>query len=177
MLSKTLNHCFSTSRATLYAFLQVKIIDNCLTNNPHRNVNKRYVTVLLECIQLNLKSVVKFIQTQNLNFLCLQLLTQEQVFKNLGTTLSDILLSHSKDKQKLGNFFHTVKLGDYFFFYLGLLSTVCILSDSMFSNGYDCLCSKADTQMCSVKKMFLEISINSQENTCARVYFLVKLQA
>ena len=31
--------------------------------------------------------------------------------------------------------------------------------------------------MCSVKKVFLEISENSQENTCARVSFLIKLQA
>ena len=30
---------------------------------------------------------------------------------------------------------------------------------------------------CLVKKMFLEISQNSQENTCARVSFLIKLQA
>ena len=33
------------------------------------------------------------------------------------------------------------------------------------------------TQRCSVKKAFLEISQNSQENTCARVSFLIKLQA
>ena len=32
-------------------------------------------------------------------------------------------------------------------------------------------------QTCSVKKVFLEISHNSQENTCARVSFLIKLQA
>ena len=31
-------------------------------------------------------------------------------------------------------------------------------------------------QTCSVKKVFLEISQNSQENTCARVSFLIKLQ-
>ena len=31
-------------------------------------------------------------------------------------------------------------------------------------------------QRCSVKKVFLEISQNSQENTCARVSFLIKLQ-
>ena len=31
--------------------------------------------------------------------------------------------------------------------------------------------------MCSVKKVSLEISQNSQVNTCARVYFLTKLQA
>ena len=29
---------------------------------------------------------------------------------------------------------------------------------------------------CSVKKVFLEISQNSQENTCARISFLIKLQ-
>ena len=32
-------------------------------------------------------------------------------------------------------------------------------------------------QRCSVKKVFSEISPNSQENTCARVSFLIKLQA
>ena len=30
---------------------------------------------------------------------------------------------------------------------------------------------------CSVKKVFLEILQNSQENTCVRVSFLIKLQA
>ena len=37
--------------------------------------------------------------------------------------------------------------------------------------------SEAVVQRCSVKKMFLEIPQNSQENTCARVSFLIKLQA
>ena len=32
-------------------------------------------------------------------------------------------------------------------------------------------------QRCSVKKVFLEISQNSQENPCARVSFLITLQA
>ena len=36
---------------------------------------------------------------------------------------------------------------------------------------------EAFAQRCSVKKVFLEISQNSQENTCARVSFLMKLQA
>ena len=31
-------------------------------------------------------------------------------------------------------------------------------------------------QRCSVKKVFLKISQNSQENTCTRVSFLIKLQ-
>ena len=36
--------------------------------------------------------------------------------------------------------------------------------------------SEAVVQSCSVKKVFLEISQNSQENTCARDSFLIKLQ-
>ena len=37
--------------------------------------------------------------------------------------------------------------------------------------------AEAVTQRCSVKKVFLEISQNSQENTCIRVSFLIKLLA
>ena len=37
--------------------------------------------------------------------------------------------------------------------------------------------AEAVVQRCSVKKAFLEISQNSQENTCARVSFLIKLKA
>ena len=44
-------------------------------------------------------------------------------------------------------------------------------------NSYLIYSSEAVTQRCSVKKVFLEISQNSQENTCARVSFLIKLQA
>ena len=36
---------------------------------------------------------------------------------------------------------------------------------------------EAATRGVLYKKVFLEISQNSQENTCARVYFLIKLQA
>ena len=36
---------------------------------------------------------------------------------------------------------------------------------------------EAVPQMRSVKKVFLEIRQNSQENTCPRVSFLIKLQA
>ena len=36
--------------------------------------------------------------------------------------------------------------------------------------------NKAAIQRCSVKKVFLKISQNSQENTCARVSFLIKLK-
>ena len=37
--------------------------------------------------------------------------------------------------------------------------------------------TEAVVQICSVKKVFLKISHNSQESTCARVSFLIKLQA
>ena len=37
--------------------------------------------------------------------------------------------------------------------------------------------SEALAQRCSVKKVFLEILQNLQESTCARVSFLIKLQA
>ena len=39
------------------------------------------------------------------------------------------------------------------------------------------LFAEAVVRRCSVKKVFLEISQNSQENTCARVSFSIKLQA
>ena len=39
------------------------------------------------------------------------------------------------------------------------------------------LVTEAVTRKCSVKKVFLENSQNSQKNTCARVFFLIKLQA
>ena len=37
--------------------------------------------------------------------------------------------------------------------------------------------TEAVVQRCSVKKVFLKISQNPQENTCARVSFLIKLKA
>ena len=37
--------------------------------------------------------------------------------------------------------------------------------------------SETVAQRCSARKMFLEISQNSQENICARVSYLIKLQA
>ena len=52
-------------------------------------------------------------------------------------------------------------------------------SDSLdnFSNFDKQNHTEAVAWRCSVKKMFLEISQNSQENVCARVLFLIKLHA
>ena len=37
--------------------------------------------------------------------------------------------------------------------------------------------NRSSCRRCSVKNVFLEILQNSQEDTCARVSFLIKLQA
>ena len=50
----------------------------------------------------------------------------------------------------------------------------------MISGGIEVIINgliEAVVQRCSVKKLLVEISQNSQENTCARVSFLIKLQA
>ena len=48
--------------------------------------------------------------------------------------------------------------------FLGLSSLVLLLTEAV-------------VRRCSLKKMFLDISQKSQENTCARASFLIKLQA
>ena len=61
--------------------------------------------------------------------------------------------------------------------YLVSFNQVNFLAENCY---YDCvkweLGTEAVVQRCSVKKVFLEISQNPQENTCARVSFLIKLQ-
>ena len=54
---------------------------------------------------------------------------------------------------------------------------VCQKAMEIWSNVINLVATEAIAQRFSVKKMFLEISQNSQENTCARVSFLIKLQA
>ena len=43
--------------------------------------------------------------------------------------------------------------------------------------SYQLLEKQSFKDRCSLKKVFLEITQNSQENNCARVSFLIKLQA
>ena len=64
----------------------------------------------------------------------------------------------------------------------GLVKGNCLISinqsfQKVFSVVLNCLLKEAVVQRCSVKKVFLEISQNSQENNCAIVSFLIKLQA
>ena len=49
--------------------------------------------------------------------------------------------------------------------------------DKMHSKVKNMWWTEAVTQRCSIKNMFLKISQNLLENTCARVSFLIKLQA
>ena len=50
-------------------------------------------------------------------------------------------------------------------------------TDANFPDGGDYFSTRSSHWSCSVKKMFLEISQNSQKYSCARVSFLIKLQA
>ena len=52
-----------------------------------------------------------------------------------------------------------------------------ILKDEGLSDSNDSNNTEAVVRRCSVKKVYLEISQNSQEKTCARFSFLIKLQA
>ena len=62
-----------------------------------------------------------------------------------------------------------------------LLAALMIMPLSTWANIMDMITlysnSEAATKGVLCKKVFLEISQNSQENTCARVSFLIKLQA
>ena len=44
------------------------------------------------------------------------------------------------------------------------------------NNKDELIYAKSVVQSCSVQKVFVEISQDSQENTCARVSFLIKLE-
>ena len=54
-----------------------------------------------------------------------------------------------------------------------ILNKKC-LTDSHMMNFLSDIIKKQPSHRCSVKKVFLEISHNSQENTCARVSYLIK---
>ena len=52
-----------------------------------------------------------------------------------------------------------------------------LILKAIYFNALTLKSTETDSQRCSVKKVFLEISPNSQENTCTRVSFLKTLQA
>ena len=63
------------------------------------------------------------------------------------------------------------------FFMINLNVIITFMLQLFNNNRETMLHAEAVVQSCSVKKVFLEISQNSQENTCARISFLIKLQA
>ena len=52
-----------------------------------------------------------------------------------------------------------------------------LIKDPFSTPKYATTCFRSSHRMCSVKKVFLTFLQNLQENTCARVYFLITLQA
>ena len=62
------------------------------------------------------------------------------------------------------------------FFYFTVLKLRYLIPVECLNDPPPTYFTEAVAQRCSVKKVFLKISQNSQENTCARVYFLTKLQ-
>ena len=59
----------------------------------------------------------------------------------------------------------------------GLKFWRCFVFNNCYSKFIFIQLIEAFVRRCSVKKVFFEILQNSQENTCARVFFLIKLQA
>ena len=66
-------------------------------------------------------------------------------------------------------------------FFMINLNVIITFMLQLFNNNRETLAkhvhAEAVVQRCSVKKVFLEISQNSQENTCTRVSFSIKLQS
>ena len=103
--------------------------------------------------------IAKFLRIPILRNICQQLvlntITQQDLsISNSNCFLSIVVLYHIIDVHCLRKIF------------------VCLLDVGMFDRGVQ----KQPLEV-SCKKVFLEISQNSQENTCARVSFLIKLQA
>ena len=113
--------------------------------------------------------------------------------KNKYLPSADLWMIRSEKTYKEFKGKHTRRqdMGNLIFKYI--LNKSCILKIVNSSNVKFSLCSSSDFrsdksmvlliwslrsshQRCSVKKVFLEISQNSHENTCARVPFLIKLQ-
>ena len=59
-----------------------------------------------------------------------------------------------------------------FFQFFKYVLKISFLKDLYYMISFDIL-TQSSHQGCSVKNVFFEISQNSQENTCARVYFLI----
>ena len=123
------------------------------------------------------KWVLKSVQKRNLvhpdQFPPLQLDMEQNMLKILdrciGTwsQISNIFIVHKKDK----NGFIPIKPVSYCSLWSCFIPSPSLLVPITLNVW------EAVVQRNSVKKVFLEISQNSQENTCVRASFLIKLQA
>ena len=71
-------------------------------------------------------------------------------------------------------FVSILRKNTYNVFFMIIITGAIIMTIAFFYMNQN---KEAVAQRCSVKKVLLEISQNSQEKTCARVSFLIKLQA
>ena len=84
-----------------------------------------------------------------------------------------ICATRSLIRLKLLRYFHTT---EYFTLEVFGSSIFSVFSSNFTLQKVFLPDSKAVCWRCSVKKLFLKVSQNSQENTCAKVSFLIKLQ-
>ena len=76
---------------------------------------------------------------------------------NVVRTIFDFVLTREKTVQWKLVFSH-------------ILRCVCLVLNTRLRCLNDCCCQKSSSRGCSVKKLFLEILQNSQENTCTIVF-------
>ena len=102
-------------------------------------------------------------------------------FLQNGTAKIDEVAGEKEVRYVVSNTFLKARLG-----FIALI-TLLTISDSSWPTSWSSLIwwiklvlwfsLQAVTQRCSIKKVFLKISQYSQENTCAKASFLIKLQA
>ena len=105
-----------------------------------------------------------------------EFLAKTSVWDFYEITREEYMNKSDNDKKSLiVNFFNHMTSGKILLF-VSLLFGVCSLFLLVHEDINECS-SEAVARRCSVKKVFLEMSQNSQENTCAIVSFLITFQA
>ena len=97
-------------------------------------------------------------------------------FEKLNNS-KEISLNYPKDWFKQGFTLHSIQKQYKTYLILFRLNQTLDTVDKSYVSTWICSNPEAVAQRCSVKKVLLEISHNSQENTCVKVSLLIKLQA
>ena len=95
--------------------------------------------------------------------------TKQEILKHHKTNLGN----QEELEKVMKNFIHSLNVT----LWVSKFSLARPMKIFVLLNPQSCKLSEPDARRCSIKKLFLEISQNSQENTCARDYFLINLQA